>query len=244
MILEIDAGNTALKWRVVNVAGEIISRGRQSYSRALADISKDLCGVNIKVARVACVAGRQTEFGIKEWLGGLGVLEVNFARTLSMFSGLKIAYQNPARLGVDRWLAMLAARTEQKACCVIDCGSAITVDFVNTQGSHLGGYIVPGLKTMQSGLLGNTRQIKLDKLESTSALGLGSSTSEGVNNGILRMAVSFLQSVLDDASRKGEGFHVFMTGGDMETVRPFLSSEMPIELVPELVLNGLRIALK
>lgn len=244
MILEIDAGNTALKWRVISVTGEIVSRGRQSYSRALSDIDRQLFDVNIRMARVACVAGKQTEMSIKDWLGDLGVLDVNFARTLNTFSGLKIAYQNPERLGVDRWLAMLAARTEQKACCVIDCGSAMTVDLVNDQGTHLGGYIVPGLKTMQNGLLGNTRQIKLDNLESSNALGLGSSTSEAVHNGILRMAVSFLQSVLDDVNRKGEEFNILMTGGDMETVRPFLSSDMAIELVPELVLNGLRIALK
>ncbi len=243
MILEIDAGNTSLKWRVVNAMGDVVSRGRHGHSHEYADISKQLDGLNVRSARVSCVAGVQTESNIKQWLDNFGSIKVCIARTLKSFAGLQVAYDNPERLGVDRWLAMLAAWSPGQACCVVDCGSAITVDLVNADGVHLGGYIVPGLKIMRSGLLGETGQIKMEPEAASSSLAPGVNTSQAVNNGILRMAVSFVQSVLDVLDSNGNGWKVVMTGGDMDTINQFISAGVTIECVPELVLDGLSIAL-
>ena len=61
---------------------------------------------------------------------------------------LKLFY-NPVTLGVDRWLACLAAhRTYQQDVLVIDAGTAITIDIVTSNGIHLGGYIIPGMASL------------------------------------------------------------------------------------------------
>src|SRR5690606_2659551 len=60
--------------------------------------------------------------------------------------GVINAYAAPERLGADRWLALIAARRiEPGAVCVVDCGTAITIDVMHADGVHLGGLIMPGL---------------------------------------------------------------------------------------------------
>ncbi|MDP1069535.1 type III pantothenate kinase, partial [Klebsiella pneumoniae] len=68
------------------------------------------------------------------------------------------------RMGVDRWLAMLAAwQRVGQSCWVVDCGSAITLDLLDAEGRHQGGYILPGLRLMQQSLLGNTAEVRVDR---------------------------------------------------------------------------------
>ena len=72
-------------------------------------------------------------------------------------------YMEPERLGVDRWLAMLAVIEEEQPevpICVIDCGSAITIDAVNAKGEHVGGLIVPGISMMRNALVKGTSGIR------------------------------------------------------------------------------------
>ena len=240
MILEIDAGNTSLKWRVINDNGDVISRGRKSYREDLSCVISEVEEFNLRIARVSCVAGAEIKNRIKLLLGDFKNLEVYFAKTIKSFSGLQIAYEDPLRLGVDRWLAMLAARSEGRACCVIDCGSAITVDLVDIKGRHLGGYIVPGLQTMSIGLLGEARQIKMDQGVSAASMKWGASTNEAVNNGIFRMSVSFVQSILDEIA--GKDWQIVMTGGDAADIKEYMSTDLPVRCVPELVLDGLVVA--
>src|SRR5699024_1677202 len=67
--------------------------------------------------------------------------------------GVKTKYRYPERLGADRWAAAVGAyAASKKAVCVVDCGSAITFDAVDSAGRHLGGLIVPGWNLMRSAL--------------------------------------------------------------------------------------------
>ena len=70
-------------------------------------------------------------------------------------------YRDPERLGVDRWLALIAARERSKQPTVIvDAGSACTIDLLDSEGRHLGGYILPGLTAMGEALVRGTHQIQ------------------------------------------------------------------------------------
>src|SRR3546814_5490867 len=74
----------------------------------------------------------------------------NFARSSAGWHGLRNAYREPERLGVDRWLAMIAAwHTHRGAACIANAGTALTVDVIDAQGQHLGGIIAAGLAAQQ-----------------------------------------------------------------------------------------------
>src|SRR3546814_17254315 len=82
----------------------------------------------------------------------------NFARSSAGWHGLRNAYREPERLGVDRWLAMIAAwHTHRGAACIANAGTALTVDVIDAQGQHLGGIIAAGRAEQQSAILGPPR---------------------------------------------------------------------------------------
>lgn len=244
MILELDAGNTSIKWRVVNKEGVVQVAVERVLQEDLDKVAERWAEFGISKARVSCVAGQAVGDVLDGVLNkALGVLP-RFAQTQKLFDGLEISYEDPARLGVDRWLAMLAARRlSDGGCCVIDCGSAITVDVVRVDGVHRGGYIVPGLRLMRRALLGDTKQIKLDSRYVESATRWGVSTDQAVNFGICRMVVSLIESVADELNADERQCDIYLTGGDADVIHSMLRSDLDTVIVPELVLDGLAIAL-
>jgi len=126
-------------------------------------------------------------------------------------------YEDPSRLGIDRLLAIEAAYRDVKgSLIVIDCGSAITIDAVSTDGKHLGGYIVPGFRLQMGSLLDGTN-LTFD--QDNPDLTLGCSTTECIRHGSLRMIHAFCQSVIDEINPE----RVFITGGDIKGVLNSLS---------------------
>src|SRR5690606_40574629 len=87
---------------------------------------------------------------LQEQLG----LPVERPRVEARWRGLHCAYAQPERLGVDRWLALLAAHHDAPAApaLVISAGTALTVDRLDPAGRHRGGVIAPGLAAMREGL--------------------------------------------------------------------------------------------
>ncbi len=64
--------------------------------------------------------------------------------------GITNGYNDPSKLGIDRWLAILGAATQFKGqnLCVFNCGTAITMDIVTANGEHQGGLIFPGVQLL------------------------------------------------------------------------------------------------
>ncbi len=119
-----------------------------------------------------------------------------------MHAGVTIRYSDPSRLGVDRWLAMLAAHAAStKACLVVDCGTALTIDKLTASGEHCGGYIIPGLALMRRSLEENTR-IRLNKEFEAGGVALGHSTDEAVYHGSLAAAVALIRAKFEESSQE------------------------------------------
>jgi type III pantothenate kinase len=165
MILELDCGNTRIKWRLREGA-RITHRGAFPTSEGLDGvISSELA--NEPIGRVLIGSVLDDDFRKKLVAWSLGYFQINpeFAVSEPHCQGVTNGYQQPEKLGVDRWLAVLAAKSKTAgACIVVDCGSAITVDLVTAQGEHLGGYIAPGLRLMRESLGNNTSAIKLGQI--------------------------------------------------------------------------------
>ena len=240
MIIDLDVGNSRLKWRSVDLQGVVLGRGVQSSTDPLTEIATQL-GVPKRV-RVASVRdalfAEQLRARIKTCWG----LEAEFAKSTLHAGGVINAYAQPENLGVDRWLTMLAARARwQGACCIIDAGSALTVDLLRTDGQHLGGYIVPGL-AMQRGSLLERTAIRLNEQVAWSGCAPGASTSAAIHHGILSMTVAWLIVVSEPVLSTGGV--LYLTGGDAHVISAHLKSRSIVhELLEDLVLEGLAAAL-
>lgn len=243
MILEVDGGNSALKWRVIDSRGGILGRGRSllSDNNMLNRLAQQF--PQVQLVRLSCVASEDVRQSLAQRIFDLWALEGRFAETKKSFAGLTVVYDDAGRLGVDRWLAMLAAFHETAGpVCVFDCGSAITVDLVVEKGVHKGGYIIPGIKMQRDALLENTELIRIEKALESHNFGWGCSTEEAVNFGISRMVAGFIDSIVDELLLSGPLPALFLTGGDAALLMPLLKHAVLFELRSELVLDGLQVA--
>lgn len=242
MILEIDVGNTRLKWRVLAADFDCLERGDSAGELAfLAELYDRFPAV--KRARIACVARESVVDELDEAISALWGVPVWVAATKMTHAGLQVAYKDPTRLGVDRWLAMLAGyKKAEGAVCVVDCGSAITVDWVDSVGRHQGGYIVPGIEMQEKMLLKATGQIRLEQPVRESDLSWGCNTEEAVSFGVLRQVASFIDGIVTELSVSGDALTFFIAGGDAEALLSVMTASKKFECCPELVMDGLGVA--
>ncbi|MEG3768772.1 type III pantothenate kinase [Alteromonas sp. 14N.309.X.WAT.G.H12] len=126
--------------------------------------------------------------------------------------GLTNSYQQVEKMGVDRWLAMIAGlEMTSHPFCVIDVGTAITCDFV-ADGHHLGGWITPGFEIMRNALVENTAKVTADD-KIPQALSLGTNTEDCVSLGCMAAVKGVYLSAVDYLSSKQSQFDVIIGGG-------------------------------
>lgn len=151
-------------------------------------------------------------------------------------AGVRCAYADPARLGVDRWLAVIAAFEPGRPAVVVDAGTAITIDAVDGEGRHLGGLIAPGIGLMRHALFNNTDRIP-DEGDEVPEL-LGQDTRTAVSGGTLHAAAGLVDRVVARLRDETPAIRLLLTGGDAPTLQAHLAHEM--EYHPRLVLDGMR----
>ena len=250
MILEIDAGNTRAKWRLLLSqghvtpalsAGAIFMKGDpQDDALSLTRSIAGLCTGRIDTIRVSNVRGDAFQRQLRDAVMNEWGLVPEFPTPVKECAGVVNGYDEPEKLGVDRWLAILAAYSAAGAqCCVVDCGTTITVDLVSDVGIHLGGYIVPGLIMMKTML---TRQSSVLKWEAQPVNDIvpGHNTADAINHGALAMIAGFIDRVLSEAAADAKSPVLYLTGGDGLLVQQFLDHRSLYK--PELVLDGLHLA--
>jgi type III pantothenate kinase len=126
--------------------------------------------------------------------------------------GVSCAYDNYATLGVDRWLAVLAADAlTELPVAVLDLGTAATCDFVAGK-QHLGGWICPGFSLMHDALLANTQKV-FGRQRFPQNLLIGDNTEECVNMGCLAALQGLLLSAEKQLQLIGEDYRIIISGG-------------------------------
>jgi type III pantothenate kinase len=157
---------------------------------------------------------------------------------------LTSAYANPQQLGIDRWLVTLAAksiRPHAQPVIIVDAGTAMTIDVLSADGKHTGGYIVPGLNMQVSALGQHTHKVQVQDPQ-WSSLSIGQNTKECVSHGALAAMVALIKQTKNNLeNEQSMPVLLYLTGGDAELIRPFISEATYIK---ELVLLGLMIAAK
>lgn len=242
-MLAIDCGNSRVKWARFE-AGRMIDRG----SASLLDDEEPLRVLGtalitgIDRVLISNVAGPmmadRLEAAVVERLG----LRPKFAVVEASAHGIECGYRDPAALGVDRWLAMIAGRRQAAgAFAVVSAGTAVTFDAVDGDGRHLGGLILPGDRLMIEALAANTRQIGIVAPATRPRSGLailGRATSEAVANGTrLAIAAAIDRAVETLRSELAAPVQLILTGGDAEDLAGWLATRA--DLRTDLVLAGL-----
>jgi type III pantothenate kinase len=236
MNLLIDMGNSRLKWGLHEHEG-IISGSPVVYSKSFKERLLSVWSAikSPDSLLISCVNES----------GGLSILQqlasqlwpgikIYRVKSLAEGYGVKNAYQQPEKLGVDRWLALLASRKLYPfSTCIVDCGTAVTIDLLDIDGQHLGGIIAPGLTLMKKSLAQGAEDLEF--FEQQFPVGLADNTEAAIYNGTLFSIVGLIENFMF----KNQGFQVILTGGDAETV----AKELPMHSVVQvdLVLQGLAV---
>ncbi len=237
MTLVVDIGNSRLKWAMAEGARltvmQSVNHQAAHFQATLLAQWRALAQQPVQLA-ISCVSHAdvlQRVILLARQLWPTIVVVTPKAQAYAL--GVANAYEQPEKLGVDRWLALLAVRQlEQQPACVIDCGTAITIDFMNAQGQHLGGVISPGLMLMKRALCTGTEQLPYS--ETAFQAGLARHTQAAIYSGTLYAAAGLIEKVL---SKQDAGFKLFLSGGDAALIAPELAVEAT--LYDDLVLRGL-----
>lgn len=246
MILELDLGNTYCKWRMLDADNNVTGRGIGVREEWLLGMFPESWR-SVDRVRVASVLGDAVERELDDQLRRRLQSVVEWARSTADCSGVRNAYFEPGRLGVDRWLALIAAYQRSRgAVLVCDIGSALTIDLVDSGGTHRGGYIIPGPRLMADVLLKSTDRVRFDDTEISAAIDPGQNTGACVGNGIataLGGAVVLAHRRAQELLNEPVATHV--TGGYRDVLAQNLAAAGfgHLELNAELVLDGLRWAL-
>lgn len=234
MILLIDAGNTRCKW-VLLENGVWLRQGaarHDEWNSLLATLQSLPRPARMRVSNVA---GETVAQRLRE-LGAAWACPVEFVTAQASQCGVRNLYAQPAQLGVDRWLALLAAwRREQRACLVVGCGTATTVDALSDEGEFLGGLILPGLELMKQSLAQGTAQLGLQAGELQD---FPRNTADAIHSGAMRATIGAIQQQHARLRARGP-VRCVLSGGAAGQIEAHLG--LPCERVDDLVLHGLHL---
>lgn len=238
MKLLVDIGNTRIKYIVVENSQSIQAmQMRYVEHQLLSELLVSGAFVEVTEVIVANVQCNELAIELELWAAKR---EIRFLQvhSESYAYGVTSSYQQPEKLGVDRWLALIATQQlyPKYNTLIIDAGTAITVDLLADNGLHLGGWIMPGLQTMFDSLLGNTQKIFAEK-ENLPQLSFGTNSSECVNFGCWAMVVGAINNAITQAETILSLDKVIITGGNSEQIAEHMPNQF--ELIPELLFHGL-----
>ena len=251
--LLVDIGNSRIKWSLLPPASTKFSGQTSAVNWTLENLTDILdahwrsIGKSIQRIVVANVAGDDVQNRVKAWCNKHWQLEPQFVSTTAQFGAVKNGYQDYRELGVDRWLAVIAAHHlyPQQAIIIIDCGTAITIDTVLPDGRHRAGPIIAGRKTAIEALTRNTTfaNKQLD-VENSATEVFVSNTKNAVLSGANFATAKALDAVIEQIQQKlsenrlEQPIKLIATGGALTEIMS-LTSLKDYDREPDLVLLGL-----
>jgi type III pantothenate kinase len=242
MNLMVDIGNSTVKWALASgqqleTRGQFMHRGNDLD--VLAEQAWGALAVPDRVL-VSNVAGTALADRLSAWAGRCWQRSPCFMRAGRRSAGVTNAYAIPEQLGTDRWAAMIAAwHAAAGAVCVVDCGTAITLDLVDPAGVHRGGLILAGVGLMRQALCAHTADLRLPTDEQSPVV-LATSTGAAISSGSLYAAAAAVDRIVTDmAASTDTQPEVVITGGDAPRLMPLLGFAARHDA--DLVLKGIAI---
>ncbi len=232
MDLLLDVGNTRLKWGLHDEAGwhgqgAVPLAALEGFGEVLAALGPLRRTLGANVAGVA--VARRLE-GLMATRG----LTASWIQSREEGFGVRNSYCEPARLGADRWAALVGARAlHQGPALVVTSGTATTADVLDADGVFLGGVILPGLDLMRTSLARDTAQLPFaeGRFEATPR-----NTADAIVSGCLHAQLGAIERMFR-LVEAGVGSVCLLNGGAAAALAPQL--ECPVRVVENLVLEGL-----
>ena len=248
LILLLDAGNTRLKWAVVDAARVHAHPPEAGLSDSAAWLGQGAAAYH----ELALLTKRWQQWGNPTACYGVSVandasissvqpllssikLEIQWLSARERAGGVHNAYLPPHSLGADRWAALLAVRQRTAGnALAVSAGTALTIDALDASGHFLGGMIAPGLYSMRYALAQDTAQIGV---QTGRLQDFPNTTADAVESGLISACIGAITTMQTNLEKKcGRPSRIFLTGGDAASLRLFLPDG--VTMVPALVLEG------
>ena len=238
MLLLIDAGNTRVKWAVVDDAqGDWLASGTMLHAE-LDQLTAQWQAHPISRALISNVAGAAVAAKLVQQLAACGIAPpaLQWFQSVPECAGVRNGYRQPQQLGSDRFASLIGARHlfPQESLLVVTCGTATTIDALEADGTFIGGMILPGLGTMAQSLAVKTAQLPAVQAVTTDQL-FADNTQDAIISGCISAQAGAIMRAL--TQRPGPPARCLLSGGAAAYIAPHLSS--PCDVVDNLVLIGL-----
>jgi type III pantothenate kinase len=242
--LALDVGNTRLKWALYDeprTGARLLAQGAQFLENIEKLAEGDWCDLPAPRWVLGCVvAGDAVKRRVEEQLE-LWDVPPHWVVSSTTEAGVVNGYEHPARLGSDRWVAMIGARARLLAsgpprpCVVVMVGTAVTVEGLDAEGHFLGGIILPGHGIMLRALESGTAGLHVPTGE---VRDFPTNTSDALTSGGTFAIAGAVQRMVENLKAHcGSEPVVYMTGGAGWKMAPSMSTQ--VELVDSLIFDGL-----
>jgi len=230
-----DVGNSRLKYARLQPDGGLGEVGVCAHDgQALPPDWERVLPARMDAAEVALVAAPSIRAALLDGLV-LRARRISLVNTQKHCAGVSIAYAKPQRLGVDRFLTLLAAHARGGGpWLLVGVGTALTVDILDADGRHLGGRIAASPTLMRQALSERAAQLPAS---GGVYVPFAADTEDALESGALGAAIGLIEHSLRSASAQlGHVPRLLLHGGGAEALLPWLPQA---ELAPSLVLEGL-----
>ncbi|PQJ31906.1 type III pantothenate kinase [Nonlabens arenilitoris] len=233
MILVIDIGNTSIKIAAVDNY-KVISHHRTIEI----DFIKECKSIITRFPQIKnaalCQVGRINLDLIKQLEQLVSVFKIE--------NNIKLPFKNlyqSTTLGNDR-IALVAgaiSKIKKDECClIIDAGTCVTYDYVDTDLNYHGGAISPGLRLRYESLHNFTANLPLLTAQTIENF-IGNSTADSIHSGVINGLTQEIKGCIKQYRKKNKNIKVFMTGGDTQLLSTQLKSRF--FATPFLMLDGI-----
>lgn len=242
MHLLIDIGNTRIKWAT-------LQRQRLSQQQAAPYANWTATQIRQQILKpipkptrvlVSNVGGSDIAALLSDTISIACDIQPEFVQASSQSHGVRNGYSTPTKLGIDRWLALIAAHNlERRAACIVSVGTALTLDAIDATGQHLGGFIVPGPDLMIASLLKNTSDIANRSIDGEIGVDIfANNTHAAIHQGATHSLAAVVERACAELHARIDTIPaLIITGGASERVATQLHT--PFKQIPDLVLRGL-----
>lgn len=233
MMMLLDLGNTRIKWALAE-RGAFLAQGSAEQPHELAQAWSALPAPDC--ARGCAVTTPDHQAMVAAQLAACWSIGVQWLHPARMQAGVRNSYRNPARLGADRWAALLGAhaRFPDEPLVVVSAGTALVVDALDKDGVFLGGMILPGYRLMKSALADNTARLPLAEGRLAP---FPTETVDAIETGCLSAMTGAIQAMVDRLQALSTlPARIILSGGDAPRLLPLFQTACMID---NLALHGL-----
>lgn len=239
MIVCLDSGNSRIKWGVHD-GQQWLAQGAIAHADSAEIAALPVNWPMPDKVMLANVAGDLAATRIRENLASWGAV-LHEVKSEARRGDVTNLYQNPAQLGVDRWCALIGARSQTRsACVVVMAGTATTIDTLDAEGNFLGGMILPGSDLMLCSLARDTAGLPF-------ASGHYFPYPRCTDDAIVSGAIEAQAGAIERAFQRiqgSSGAACLISGGNAHRLADYLviphvvAQNLPLEGLRELALNN------